>query len=101
MATSKQPLVISLLAGIPVVTLGAWLWAGVGYTKDIERHTNEISEIKQVIEKQADINQEQQVMIAQLKTMFEMTQQDIREIKQALLSRSRGSKEVVSEGGRT
>ena len=93
MPANKQPLILSLIAGIPIATLAAWVWAGVGYTKDIERHTNEIIEIKQVLVKQAELNQEQQVTIAQLKTMFEMTQRDISEIKQAVLRRN-----VAKEG---
>lgn len=85
----KQPLIIAIIAGVPIATLGAWLWAGVGYTKDIERHTSEIGEIKTEFKKVTDINQQQEVTISQLRVMFETTKDDIREIKDTLKSQWR------------
>lgn len=84
---SRQPLIIALIAGIPIATLGGWLWFAVAYTKDIEQNILSINELKTQQSKTIEIDQAQAILLAQLKIMFETTQSDIRDIKDSLRQR--------------
>jgi hypothetical protein len=83
-ANNKQSIVFTVIAGIPIVTLLTWLWTGIGYTRDVERHTTDLIEMKATCNRLDQVNQSQEITITQLKTMFEMTASDIKEIKDGL-----------------
>lgn len=78
---AKVPVQFGLLASIPVVTIVTWLWLGAGYARDVDTSKENIKSLQLECAKIQSVNNSQEVVLKELRVMFEMTAGDIKEIK--------------------
>lgn len=73
----KLSLIALVTTILPIATIVAWLWAGMGYVKQVEINTDSIRELKVSVQKADEFQDSIRVDVGALKVECDMLRQEL------------------------